>query len=66
MPTTNITCTDTERTVKADVLEMSPMRMKVALQGTDITLILNKKTPASKYYIGQSNGMEFTSTGQKT
>ncbi len=63
MDRTTIICTDTENTLEADVLERSAMRMKVALDGSEIALELYKETPNSPIYIGHKYGMEFTSTG---
>jgi len=60
----SVTCTDTESTVKADVLEKSDRHIKVALDGSTIAVELYKDTPTARVYIGYMFGMEFTTTGE--
>jgi hypothetical protein len=60
---TKVTCTDTGKTVIAEVLSKTDRTLKVVV-GVDNTIILSKKTPTDRYYIGSKFKMEFTSTGE--
>ena len=60
---TTVTRTDNDSIVGADVLEKSDRRLKVALDGTQITLTLRKDTPQKAVYVGSLHGLKFTSTG---
>lgn len=64
MDRTFVTCTDTDSTVGADVLEKSDRYIKVALDGATIALKLFKDTPTTRVYVGCMFGMEFTTTGE--
>lgn len=62
MEKVKITCSQTGVTVGADVLNRSDRSMRVALDGTNITLNLSrvdKSTP----YVGNHVGLEFTCNG---
>lgn len=58
----DVTATRTGRKVRADILSRSDKSIKVVLVGSDITLILNR-TDLRKPYVGNKNGMEFTTNG---
>lgn len=60
--TCNVTCTDTDKTIKADVLKRSDKRLEVALHGTTTKLILSR-TDLKRPYVGNMSGMEFTTRG---
>lgn len=60
---TTVTCTDTDKTVGADILAKSDRQLKVALDETDITITLFKQTPTQRLYVGKKLGLEFTSAG---
>jgi len=47
----------------ADVLDKTSRRLKVAVDGSDMSITLTKKDPHDRYYIGTAAGYEFTSTG---
>ena len=66
LPIIEVTCSDTGNTVKADVLEQSDRRVKVAMGvgGNSIAIILTKNSPNDKYFVGNKFGMEFTTTGK--
>lgn len=64
MDRTTVTCTDTSNTVGADILNKSDRRLEVALDGTTIKLVLTKKTPQDKLYVGSKNRLEFISSGK--
>lgn len=65
MKRTTVTCTDTDGSVGADILSRSDRTLKVALDGTSLTLVLKKRDPSHRYYVGSRNGLEFTSTGEE-
>lgn len=54
--------TNTGKEVGADVLERSDKRLKVALDGTKFTIQLFR-ADTRRPYVGNLNGMEFTSAG---
>lgn len=64
MDRTEVTCTDTDTTVGADILSKSDRVLKVVADGSTMSITLYKKTPTSTLYIGSVAGMEFTSTGE--
>jgi len=64
MQSTTVTCTDTEKTLSADILKKSDKFLEVVVEGSNIKLKLTKKTPDEKIYIGRMSGLEFTSTGE--
>ena len=59
-----ITCTDNNKTLKASVMKKSDRFLEVVVEGTNTKVILSKKTPVDKVYIGRMAGLEFTSTGE--
>ena len=63
MDRTEVTCTDTDNTIGADVLERSGRHLKVAIDGMMDSLTLTKGDPHDRYYVGTQAGFEFTSTG---
>lgn len=63
MDRTTVTCTDTDSTVGADILDKSSRRLKVAIDGTQTSLTLTKGDPHDRFYVGTQAGFEFTSTG---
>ena len=62
MEKVKVTCTQTNVTLGADVLRRSDKSMRVALDGTQLTLNLNR-TDARDPYKGNHAGLEFTSRG---
>ena len=64
MGRTTITCTDTDQVMGADVLDKTGRRLKVAVDGSNMSITLTKKDPHDRYYIGTAAGYEFTSTGE--
>ena len=54
-----ITCTNNSKTKTADVLFHSDEYLKVALEGTQITIEMHRQD-LNKPYIGHSVGLEFT------
>lgn len=62
MEKVSITCTNTGKTVLADVISRNDKSMKVAFQGTTITLQLFRKDPR-RPYVGHMAGQEFTTNG---
>ena len=60
---TSITCTQTDKTVTADILEKSDKSMKVAVVGTNLVIYL-KREDINKVYIGNYKNLEFTSCGE--
>ena len=63
MDRTTVTCTDTDVTVKADVLTRSDRFIKVVLDGSNEPIELYKDTPTARVYVGHIFGMEVTSEG---
>jgi len=55
----NITCTDTGKTVGADVLSRSNNRLEVAVDGSKMKITLHRNK-ATKPYVGTVGKMEFT------
>ena len=64
MELVQITCTDNNKTLKASVMKKSDRFLEVVVEGTNTKVILSKKTPVDKVYIGRMAGLEFTSTGE--
>ena len=64
MAKTIVKCIDTNKEVGADILSKNDRVLKVALDGTTLSLTLYKKSPADKHYVGNGSGLEFTSTGE--
>lgn len=61
---TTVVNTSNEQEVGADILNKNDRRLEVALDRTNLKLVLTKKTPHQAYYVGTVHGMEFTSTGE--
>ena len=54
-----ITCTDNGKTKSADVLFRNDKHLKVAIEGTQITIEMHR-LDVNKPYIGHTAGLEFT------
>lgn len=63
----NVTYSDKEITVKANILEYSDRKIKVAIGFDDnlISLILTKKAPGDKVFVGNKFGLKFTTDGKE-
>lgn len=59
----NVYCVTTETDAVADVLERTSKRIKVALEGTDLTITLVRKDTRAPY-IGFLGNMEFETFGE--
>jgi hypothetical protein len=59
----SVYCVDTDKDALADILERSDKRIKVALVGTNMTLILTR-TDVRQPYIGFAHGLEFETFGE--
>jgi hypothetical protein len=59
----NIYCVNTEKDAIADILECNDKRIKVALAGTDMTIILTRQV-TTQPYIGFLTGLEFETFGE--
>lgn len=64
MKQTKVKCTDTDLTLEADILRKSDKLLEVVVDGSNLKLKLSKKTPSETVYVGNSAGLEFTSTGE--
>lgn len=62
LTTCSVNCSETNRTVKADILKKSDKAIRVALQGTDIILNMTR-TDVRRPYVGSKSGLEFTTNG---
>lgn len=62
LETCSVVLTETGKTVRADILKRSDKSIRVALQGTDIVLNLNR-TDTRRPYVGARHGLEFTTLG---
>lgn len=62
MEQVKVNCTQTGKTITADVLRRSDKSMRVVLVGTDLTLNLSR-IDAREPYKGNSAGLEFTTHG---
>jgi hypothetical protein len=60
--TCKVHCTDTDKTLTADILKRSDRRLEVSLQGTTTKLIMSR-TELKRPYVGNMSGMEFTTRG---
>ena len=58
-----IICTSNDKSVKADVLNKNDKMLKVAISNTNATLTLYRNDMRT-CYIGNVNGLEFTSDGE--
>ena len=59
----DVYCVSTEKDARADILERNDKRIKVALTGTDITIVLTREDTRSPY-IGFAHDMEFETFGE--
>ncbi len=57
-----VNCEDTGKKMTADILQRSDKSLKVVIQGTNITINMNR-TDTRKSYIGRSAGLEFSTMG---
>lgn len=62
METVTLTSPETEKSVKADVLQRSEKRLVVSPKGTDLRLTLTR-ADSRRPYIGFMHGVEFISKG---
>ena len=62
METCSVTSTNTNKTVKADILKRSDKSIRVVLHGTNIAFSM-LRTDTRRPYVGYLNGMEFTTNG---
>ena len=62
MDTCKVTNTNNGRTVAADILQRSDKRIRVVLQGTDMTITMTRED-TRRPYVGRASGLEFTSMG---
>lgn len=62
LPTCLVSSTTNSTKVQADILEKSDKRIKVALQGTNITLVMTRSDPR-RHYVGSMAGVEFSTAG---
>lgn len=60
--TCEVTCTDNDAVVIADVIDFQPMKKLVVAIGRSVKVTLNWKT---RLYVGDHSKMEFTSPGPK-
>ena len=54
-----ITCTNNGKTKSADVLSRNDKHLKVAIEGTQITIEMHR-LDVNKPYVGHTAGLEFT------
>ncbi len=59
MEKVEITCTNNDKTKTADVLFRNDKHLKVAVEGTQITIEMHRQD-LNKPYIGHTAGLEFT------
>jgi hypothetical protein len=59
----SVYCINTQVDAVADVLEESTKRMKLALVGTDITIVLTR-SDTRRPYVGRMGTMEFETFGE--
>lgn len=62
LTTCSVSSTNTGKTLTADILKKSDKSLRVAIQGTSITLNLTR-SDVKRPYVGNHAGMEFTSFG---
>lgn len=62
LETCSVSCSETGKSQKADVLKKSDKSIRVALQGTNIVMNLNR-TDLKRPYVGNLHGLEFTTFG---
>ena len=59
----SVYCINTEKDAVADILERTEKRLKVAMSGTDMTIILTRQDPRQPY-VGFMGGLEFETFGE--
>jgi hypothetical protein len=59
METIKVTCTDTDKTLDAEILRKGDKSIRVFIKAANITLTLSR-TDVRKPYVGNCAGMEFT------
>ena len=59
----NIYCVNTENDALGDILERNDKRIKVALVGTDMTIVLTRQVTVQPY-VGHMAGLEFETFGE--
>ncbi|NJO62670.1 MAG: hypothetical protein HC836_31900 [Richelia sp. RM2_1_2] len=66
-PVIELICSNNGTTANADVLERSPLRIKVAMGSgvSSIALVLTKQKTTDRVFVGNKFGMEFTTTGKE-
>lgn len=62
METCKVINTNNGNTVLADILQRSDKRIRVVLQGTNMTLTMTRDD-TRRPYVGSAAGLEFTSMG---
>lgn len=62
MDTCKVINTNNGRTVIGDILQRSDKRIRVALQGTNMTLTMTRDD-VRRPYVGNAAGLEFTTMG---
>lgn len=62
MDKVKVTNTNNGKTVEAEVLQRSDKRLRVVLVGSNITLTLTRED-SRRAYVGNLNGLEFTTLG---
>ena len=61
---TKVMNTETEIEIGADILHKTDTFLKVALDGTNMSVMLYKNAPSDRVYVGQRGPLELTSTGE--
>jgi hypothetical protein len=62
LTTCSVNCSETGKTVSADILKKSDKVIRVALHNTDIVLNLTR-SDTRRPYVGSRSGLEFTTNG---
>lgn len=57
-----ISCSETQKSQKADILKKTDKMIRVAIQGTSITFNLTR-SDTRRPYVGSLHGLEFTTNG---
>lgn len=60
--TCSVKCSETGKSVDADIMSKSDKSIRVALQGTNIVLNM-RRDDTRRPYVGSAAGMEFTTFG---
>ena len=63
MEKTTIKNTETGITKNCDILFKNHLRLELVLEKTTIKIILKKKSPLDKFYLGKFSNMDFISSG---